>query len=174
MIDMPRSAGAMYRGNLFKKVVDSCKPSSQSCMRCPHCGYANGVVKKVGGAFFKIIHERSRKTLPEGFKQGFNQSVKAIVDKYSELGPHLKNNTIINPMRAYQLLVRIPQEDLELLWMNGEFSTPDSLIMWAVPVPPVPIRPSVPQEGQGGSTEDDITVTLQQIVEMNMNHPAIC
>ena len=34
---------------------------------------------------------------------------------------------------------------------------PDSLIMWAVPVPSVPIRPSV-QEGQsGGSTEDDIT-----------------
>lgn len=39
--------------------------------------------------------------------------------------------------------------------------------MWAVPVPPVPIRPSVPQETGGGSTEDDITIKLQEIIEMN-------
>ena len=39
--------------------------------------------------------------------------------------------------------------------------------MWTVPVPPVPIRPSVPQDMGGGSTEDDITVKLQEIIEMN-------
>lgn len=38
--------------------------------------------------------------------------------------------------------------------------------MWAVAVPPVPIRPSVAQD-QGGSNEDDLTVKLQEIVEMN-------
>ena len=53
-----------------------------------------------------------------------------------------------------------------LLWMNGEYGRPESLILWTVPVPPVPIRPSVPQD-QGGSNEDDITVKLQEIVEMN-------
>lgn len=167
MIDMPRSATSLYRGSLFKKVVDSCKPSGQACMRCPHCGYANGVVKKVNGAFFKIIHERAHKSMPEGFSERFKDSVQSIMMSSSDLGPHVKDNTILNPIRAYELLVRIPPEDYELLWMNGEFCTPESLIMWAVPVPPVPIRPSVTSEGQAGSNEDDITVTLQQVVEMN-------
>jgi DNA-directed RNA polymerase III subunit RPC1 len=56
---------------------------------------------------------------------------------------------------------------MALLWMDSDFGRPDSLVMWAVPVPPVPIRPSVPQESGGGSTEDDITIKLQEIVEMN-------
>jgi DNA-directed RNA polymerase III subunit RPC1 len=55
---------------------------------------------------------------------------------------------------------------MTLLWMNGEYGRPESLILWTVPVPPVPIRPSVPQD-QGGSNEDDITVKLQEIIEMN-------
>lgn len=51
--------------------------------------------------------------------------------------------------------------------MNSTYGRPESLIMWTVPVPPVPIRPSVPQEIGGGSTEDDITIKLQEIIEMN-------
>ena len=47
------------------------------------------------------------------------------------------------------------------MWMNGVYGRPESLIIWTVPVPPVPIRPSVPQELGGGSTEDDITIKLQ-------------
>lgn len=167
MIDMPRSSTSLYRGSLFKKVVDACKPSSQACIRCPHCGYANGVVKKVNGAFFKIAHERNRKSMPEGFVDAYNDSVRSINITNSDLSPHVKNNTVINPIRAYELLVRIPREDYELLWMNGEYCSPDSLIMWAVPVPPVPIRPSMTSEGAAGSNEDDITVTIQTIVEMN-------
>ena len=168
MIDMPKSASSMFRAQLFKKVVDSCKPGSQACIRCPNCGYANGVVKKVPGAFFKIVHERARKNLPQEFVQAFESNTQSIAQSGSEMAGHVKNNVHINPLRAYQLFIRIPSEDLEILWMNGRYCSPDSLVMWAVPVPPVPIRPSVPQEGQGGgSTEDDITVTMQQIVEMN-------
>ena len=37
---------------------------------------------------------------------------------------------------------------------------------WVIPVPPVPIRPSVPQMS-GGTTEDDITIKLREIVELN-------
>ena len=52
-------------------------------------------------------------------------------------------------------------EDLTLLWMNGAYSRPETLILWAIPVPPVPIRPSVQQDMGGGSTEDDITIKIQ-------------
>ena len=68
---------------------------------------------------------------------------------------------LLTPMRAYELMRQMTNEDLQLLWMNGTYSRPESLIMWSVPVPPVPIRPSVQQDTGGGSTEDDITVKLQ-------------
>jgi len=158
----PRNA--LYRAQQFKKVVDSCK----STYRCPSCGYSNGVVKKVGGAFFKIVHEKWRsKNVPPEVHELHEKSMEPIRSAHPELRQYTKNTDLINPMRAYELLSRIPDEDLELLWMNGEFAKPDTLVMWAVPVPPVPIRPSVPQEMGGGSTEDDITITLQQVIEMN-------
>ena len=78
MIDMPKSASSMFRAQLFKKVVDACKPGSQACLRCPYCGYANGVVKKVPGAFFKIVHERTRKNLPPEFVRAFESNTKSI------------------------------------------------------------------------------------------------
>lgn len=70
-------------------------------------------------------------------------------------------------MRAYMLFQRISDEDATLLWMQPAFSKPHALITWAVPVPPVPIRPSVPMDVGGGSNEDDLTVKLQEIVEVN-------
>jgi DNA-directed RNA polymerase III subunit RPC1 len=156
--------GALFKAQQFKKVVDSCK----STYRCPSCGYSNGVVKKVGGAFFKIVHEKYRsKNMPESFLNLHDNNMEKIRNDHPELKLYTKNIDLLNPMRAYELLSRIPEEDYELLWMNGEFSTPDTLVMWSVPVPPVPIRPSVPQDMGGGSTEDDITITLQQVVEMN-------
>lgn len=74
---------------------------------------------------------------------------------------------LLTPMRSYEIFLRITDEDCLLLWMQGNFGRPESLITWAVPVPPVPIRPSVPQDMGGGSTEDDLTVKLQEIIEMN-------
>ena len=48
--------------------------------------------------------------------------------------------------------------------LYSTYGRPDALIMWAVPVTPVPIRPSVPVEvGGGGTTEDDLTIKLQEI-----------
>ena len=47
---------ALMRGALFKRVIELCKRSTQ----CHQCGYSNGVVKKVGGGFLKIVHEKYR------------------------------------------------------------------------------------------------------------------
>ena len=52
--------------------------------------------------------------------------------------------------------------------MNSDYGRPDTLIIWAVPVQPVPIRPSVPVDvGGGGGTEDDLTMKLQEILVVN-------
>ena len=80
-------------------------------------------------------------------------------------------------MRSYELMQNMIDEDLSLLWMSGTahihtyihtmqyrnavpmqtyyrplgaYSRPETLILWTVPVPPVPIRPSVQQDLGGG------------------------
>jgi DNA-directed RNA polymerase III subunit RPC1 len=44
---------------------------------------------------------------------------------------------------------------------------PEHLLMTHLPVPPVCIRPSVEMDGGAGSNEDDLTMKLMQIVEVN-------
>ena len=160
----PRSQGALTRAAFFKRVLDTCK----SAQRCPYCGYSNGVVKKASGAFFKILHEIWRAKFSDEHFDAYKKAMDPIAAAHPELSTSLMKQTeLINPLRAFELLSRIPEIDFPLLWMNGDFGRPDTLIIWAIPVPPVPIRPSVPQEMGGGSTEDDITIKLQEIAEVN-------
>src|SRR4051812_2857967 len=44
---------------------------------------------------------------------------------------------------------------------------PLNLLLTRLPVPPVCIRPSVTSEGKSGTTEDDITVKLTEIMLLN-------
>jgi DNA-directed RNA polymerase III subunit RPC1 len=53
---------------------------------------------------------------------------------------------VLSPIRAYDIMCKMIEEDMILMWMDGVHSRPDTLIMFAVPVPPVPIRPSVPMD----------------------------
>lgn len=64
--------------------------------------------------------------------------------------------------------LQMEDEDMRLLWMDPAYGRPDTLIVWAVPVPPVPIRPSVPKD-TGGSQEDDLTGQIRQIIDMNQS-----
>ena len=45
---------------------------------------------------------------------------------------------------------------------------PENLILQNLLVPPVPIRPSVAMDVGGGSNEDDLTVKLQEILDVNV------
>ena len=45
-----------------------------------------------------------------------------------------KPTEVLNPIRAYDIMMKITDEDAALLWMNSKFGRADSLIMWAVPV----------------------------------------
>jgi DNA-directed RNA polymerase beta' subunit len=60
---------------------------------------------------------------------------------------------ILQHAQVVELFKRITDEDCELLWMTAGVGRPENLIVQNLLVPPVPIRPSVPMENGGGSTE---------------------
>ena len=70
----------------------------------------------------------------------------------------------LNPIRVLGLLKKISPTDCELLDVADR---PEHLILTHLPVPPVCIRPSVEMDGVAGSNEDDITMKLIQIIEVN-------
>ena len=55
-----------------------------------------------------------------------------------------------------------------MLWITPDIGRPENLIIQNVLVPPVPIRPSVAMDGGGGSNEDDLTVKLLEIINVNV------
>ncbi|KAF1790063.1 RNA polymerase Rpb1, domain 5 [Phytophthora cactorum] len=85
-----------------------------------------------------------------------------------EIGAHLpKAQEDLSPLVVQQLFKEIPDQDCELLWVDADGGRPEKLILNSVLVPPVCIRPSVAMDGGTGSNEDDITVKLQEIVQVN-------
>jgi DNA-directed RNA polymerase III subunit RPC1 len=181
---------------MFKRVAELCKRAS-TCPYCGyangnHCfigslegfrciqllyGYDllfysfftfTGVVKKLNGTFMKIVHEKYRAKNAGDLIDMQVHQMHEVIQQFPDLKSCVQRPVeLINPLRAFELLCQVPNEDLHLLWMSSKQSRPEAMIVWVVPVPPVPIRPSVPQDMGGGSTEDDLTMKLQEIIEMN-------
>ena len=160
------------QGDLFKWLCDRCKRVT----RCPHCGSANGQVKKLAGAkTLKIVHDLYKRGKRAGAKVQFPEEREAFMDTFAtacarvkDLENHLHNvQDDLTPMRALRLFEAIRDDDLKLLRMSPG-SRPEWMIMTHIPVPPPCLRPSVySQGGGGGSNEDDLTVCLQGIVNLN-------
>ncbi|OII76734.1 DNA-directed RNA polymerase III largest subunit [Cryptosporidium andersoni] len=68
----------------------------------------------------------------------------------------------LTPLFVQTLLQKVPYEDLDIL----EMFKPDRLLLSRLPVPPNCIRPSVTM-GEAGSNEDDLTVILSEITDLN-------
>ena len=143
---------------LSKKLADKCK----RCRVCPSCGAANGAVKRAG-ASLKIVHEKYSKNpeLMEAYMKEFEEAVKHNDQLKANLS---RVQDDLNPIRVESILSKISPMDCELLDIADR---PEHLILTHLPVPPVCIRPSVEMEGQAGSNEDDITMKLIQIIEVN-------
>ncbi|KAK6011476.1 DNA-directed RNA polymerase subunit A' domain protein, partial [Ostertagia ostertagi] len=76
--------------------------------------------------------------------------------------------TLLNPLRVQKLFNNVSKEDIPILMLrSGEAKHPNDLLLTRIPVPPACIRPSVPSETGSGSTEDDLTVKLAEIILIN-------
>lgn len=153
--------------DVLKQITTLCKKMT----RCAHCGYLNGPVKKVGA--LKIIHERFRKKGKYEDEDEFFDSFKNAVDMDPSMNYYVSRaQEDISPLQARRLLSAIRREDWELLGLNPEKQSPDVFMWSALPVPPVCIRPSIGQENT--STEDDLTVLLSEIIEVNAKIKGLC
>lgn len=77
----------------------------------------------------------------------------------------------LNPIRVLALFKAISAVDLELLDMPGR---PEDLVMTALPVPPLAIRPSVEMDIGGGSNEDDITMIVKVLSPAAVASKVLC
>ena len=157
---------ALRKIALRKKILALCKKRSI----CPYCQEVNGVVKKVmGSQTLKVIHEKYRtasssKTahhLRDVFLAQF-----AAAKKHNPELPLTKAQHDLSPVTVLKLFRNIPDEDCELLWADPEIGRPERLLLESLLVPPVCIRPSV-DAGSAGSNEDDLSVKLQEIIQVN-------
>ncbi|XP_065889671.1 DNA-directed RNA polymerase III subunit RPC1-like [Dysidea avara] len=141
LLDRP-DISVFVKEALYKKVVLKCKKTST----CPHCNSTAGTVKKSGP--FKICHE-----LPVAK----NPDVTTAPGKKQE---------VLNPLQVMELFKAIPDSQVPLLGMASG-THPADLLVTRLLVPPACIRPSVVSETQAGTTEDDVTMKLTEIVFLN-------
>ncbi|KAI9595031.1 beta and beta-prime subunits of DNA dependent RNA-polymerase [Syncephalis fuscata] len=142
-----------------RTIVKSVQDESKKVLYCPHC-----TVKKVGA--LKIIHEKYRQKRTAAEKEEFKRSFEEAAAFAPEIKSHIsKAHDDMNPLKVLRLFEAISSEDCELLGLNPAHGRPELYIWTALPVPPVCIRPSVSQDE--GSTEDDLTVKLTEIIFTN-------
>ena len=172
-----QTADVLGKQSALKRVVDLCKKVST----CRHCGAHNGVVKKVTGlSTLKIIHDPFG-SKNEGGAEEMREQLETATDVNQTGGSKdlsdvvntsAKFNALVNidllPTVVLDLFKRIPDADAELLWLDPSVGRPENLLLVNLLVPPVPIRPSVAMDVGGGSNEDDLTVKLQEIIDVNI------
>jgi len=72
----------------------------------------------------------------------------------------------LTPKEVRERLERTPNEDLKALGINPEVARPEWMILTALLVPPVTVRPSITLES-GDRSEDDLTHKLVDVLRIN-------
>jgi len=72
----------------------------------------------------------------------------------------------LTPKEVRERLERIPDGDLKSLGINPDVVRPEWMVLTALPVPPVTVRPSITLES-GDRSEDDLTHKLVDVLRIN-------
>jgi DNA-directed RNA polymerase III subunit RPC1 len=151
---------SLHRQAHFRRLNERCK----STKTCPHCGSFNGIVKKLPGSL-RVVHDRYNTKANADGREELMRELEPATSREPDLHSSLSSvYEDLNPQDVLGLFKRISDSDAELLDIRDR---PENMILTHLPVPPVCIRPSVEMDSGGGSNEDDITMKLVQIVEVN-------
>ncbi|CAD6193580.1 unnamed protein product [Caenorhabditis auriculariae] len=149
----------LHRKALHKRIVATCKKTNN----CPKCGMKNGTVKKAVGAVMKIAFQS---TVPPSDMGLYSTMCSANAEISMFIGK--MKFTLLNPLFVQKLFCNIKEKDIPILMVRSdEQKHPNDLLLTRIPVPPVCIRPSVVSEVKSGTTEDDITMKLMEIMIIN-------
>eukprot|EP00668_Euglena_longa_P046630 GGOE01062315.1.p1 GENE.GGOE01062315.1~~GGOE01062315.1.p1 ORF type:complete len:1429 (-),score=496.78 GGOE01062315.1:79-4365(-) len=154
---------SISRKGIARKVEDLCKKKTE----CPWCGATNGNVRKLQQ--MRMAHEKYKVKHREETAEEFVAMFSNAADYNADLKPHIgKAMDDLTPLVTLNLFDKMEPEDIELLDMSPALSHPRDLIVTHMGVPPSCIRPSVPASTfQAGSTEDDLTMKLGEILQYN-------
>ncbi|KAH7649449.1 DNA-directed RNA polymerase III C1 subunit [Cryptosporidium bovis] len=120
---------------------------------------------------FRKLVDRCKKvkTCPRCHSQQgqLRRTIKPTLDQFMKLTHTVKIDgreyvEDLTPAYVQTLLKRTPYQDLDIM----EIFKPENLLISRLPVPPNCIRPSVTM-GESGSNEDDLTVILSEITDLN-------
>ncbi|KAK6745748.1 hypothetical protein RB195_012082 [Necator americanus] len=155
-----RSLDYSRRKALQKKLVLTCSKT----VLCPKCGRYSGIVKKAKGTVLKIVHTIHK---IENETSSYETAIQANPDLFAALQKN--KSVLLNPLRVLKLFNNIPEKDLRLIMVqrNSCLIHPNSLLLVRIPVPPVCIRPSIVSDFKSGTTEDDLTMKLSEIILIN-------
>lgn len=147
---------ALRKTDLMKSIVKKCSTMASKAVKCPRCGYINGMVKKAV-AVLGIIHDRSKVT------ESLQEFASAITHTKESKAAVNVATYILNPVNVLFLFKRMTDTDCEVLYLSER---PEKLIITNIAVPPIAIRPSVIMDGSQ-SNENDITERLKRIIQTN-------
>ena len=141
---------------LHKELIALCKKNVRAC---PFCDAPNGTVKKF--AFLKIFHlQQAVDSVLVG--KIFEQHKAAVEEVEAYFGAACE---FLAPHNVLKLFERIPKADYPFLLLFD--NTPMDLICTHIPVPPSIIRPSSHNSNGVRSTEDELTMKLNEILIAN-------
>ena len=163
---------------------------------CPYCGALNGKVKHIQGVTGPtiIVHELNKKDLENieekeeddmSFKRKYDTAILLFSqkktknslsnnkeingDSLNNIFNNSSNGTITTELTSpyiYTLFSHISPEDIIFFGMDKENSSPLDLLINYIPVPPLPIRPTVTMSLEG-TNEDDLTIKLREMIHVN-------
>ena len=157
--------GSLERTRTRTAIVDACK----KVKLCPWCGAHNGTVKRLPAApTMHIVHDKYKdKGRSKAALDDLHERMAVAAAEVPDVAEHQgKATEDLTPLVLYKLFSAIPDGDLDLLYM-AQAGRPESMILHKVMVPPVCIRPSVSTDGGGATNEDDLTVKLREVIEVN-------
>lgn len=93
-------------------------------------------------------------------------SAKKLEIKYEKPTTFLEEKSRLTTVDIRERLMKITDEDVELLGVNPRVARPENMILSILPVPPVTTRPSITLE-TGERSEDDLTHKLVDILRLN-------
>ena len=154
-LSTPTELSPLAKRKIHKDITAQCKKAK----RCPHCDALNGTVKKF--AFLKIFHllNATDSVIVNHIFENNKNIVGEIQDYFGS------SCEFLSPFIVLKLFEKIPRSDYIFLLLKD--NTPMDLICTHIPVPPSIIRPSSHNTSGMRSTEDELTMKLNEILIAN-------